>query len=1695
MNNDSFLNCSLRTLHCFGEEVIPYENRECEEMFRLYELHPDFFSQVLQTDKHWCLDRMEIFSQEDDYEYLTLCKSMIPLDIVQSNVSTSLIIGEPGVGKTCLLYNLWQLSKISYQSNNDNEYPIYASAKEIFIHYKAQNSNDASEPVQFDAMMKAIATAATKELNITSNESIIQEEIYKFLCNKKVFLLIDDLDLIPITKLPSFIQFFKDYSKDNELNLSSSSLNGKVVLSVRNSSFLGISNPFSKITKLLDNVCCIQLFSGFTFNIQTTSQIRSLLQRWPMVENSGNIHWIAFEAGLRAHRTKLFSYNNHSPILLFILARRLAKGSINEIDQGTDREFNIYELMEDLYNDSLRIKYFGYVPAPARSLNNQLDENSNLIPNDNMDDDNNDSSIVGSPENVSEIAEKALEKAKKEFPVLHGYELDIAEIKRFCSLIVFLCHWANPRCLENQNRISKQSYENQISQIEFIHFQLKHLFGKPGIAKLLGFNVGDVLHLSDDEITNIINETFSILSYFYRITIDRRTQVLHPLLQEFMCSKFLTEPSYFYNIISEGLLNNLNYNNSKLVLRKFLWNNSLYHTDWYWDGVLQFSGIRRGVTWLAGKMFQDTIYDQSKQNLRKQQQSKKLKSSKGSGNLSLSSSSSSDTQNFAIFEYFLRNLQSVGVDVEDLGQIRFQILLRVYSSICNHRSSTENTTDPITELIGKAFSGLVERSLTVFIHLEVFPNYFLSAFNPNVCHNIIKRCISIFVKRSTAHAIHLISKFQYSPYFSKNLPSLLDLYTKRDAKSRLAILNILQRIDEVNLEKTNVAEMIHMLGDNDGIVRREVVSTMVNLGVSATQQIQHPLISKLFSNSDPLPVISDAITALSNLIDYSDDQDTSPQHMLHNKHTMTITALLEQADPGSRILGYICFGSPNFKHNANEIDGIPARKAALHVCAKLRSASNPPPIFASSFIQNKGNQEKVIGDYCYTVALNSLITDSLGEIAVAWVSSTMDLLKFKKYLMYQVSALAFISLSEELREKIFNELLEETNYIIHSQTFESLILVDGNEISSCINGIIKYIDNNIIQKTSSSKNIPSFIQKQAMKFYGHICKILPNIVSLQFICDVLISNPPPEVIEEALVALEYVSKNKDHNNDTINDFESLLNVVQSMLNSQMHYISTEGIKAIGRLNPSIINSSRIPLLEIINNGSGSVRQAIVYLVDTLPLLFKDHIKDLCKLFTSNENRRACFIRSSAVGALSCLSRRGLGKEVVDRIVLKKYIDINNPFYIVESAIRVLSLVPPSFITDDAITQIFNVLNHNSNRVTVAAIDAFGFFGDSIINNDERMTQFCRQLAHSDSEIRSATINALDRLKSRVNEESLLNLSNNNNVDSLFKEFVLNGEQYYQRSAASYLFKFYGTNSMIKHHEILSKLILDPVCCVKLEILRILRDYIGNQELFQLLRPSFVELMDHKGARSGGDSQVLREVYRVLRCDKTVANETSSFAQKSLNLYFEDVNVKKQAVLLLASVDKLGNEDVQSLVDMIKTKDPKILTEVTNVFARAGAPFVRLIPKMFVYLKNEHITVKRRLLRFIPLFIDEVTDDYVQLYRNIIDMSTDSDSVVRKKAAELLKNVACALPSDLEIGLKNNVLTSIIDALVELNIDKNSYVRREASVSLSDIGSAIPDTIPIIHRKILKTDDDPFTNILIWRLFSFRWGKLIEKKIL
>lgn len=392
-------------------------------------------------------------------------------------------------------------------------------------------------------------------------------------------------------------------------------------------------------------------------------------------------------------------------------------------------------------------------------------------------------------------------------------------------------------------------------------------------------------------------------------------------------------------------------------------------------------------------------------------------------------------------------------------------------------------------------------------------------------------------------------------------------------------------------------------------------------------------------------------------------------------------------------------------------------------------------------------------------------------------------------------------------------------------------------------------------------------------------------------------------------------------------------------------------------------------------------------------------------------------------------------------------------------------------------------------MTVAVIDALGHFGHPFILDDTRMSRLAACLRHDDSEIRSATSNALGRLQPLLGD--LLNHTTPR-VDQLFGEFANSGT-YYHRLAAVRLLTFYQGPVLKQHHDVLSSLLQDSDSSVRIELLRALRPVIAQRDLFALLKGTLVELIEQKNSRSGLESQSLREVFRLVRCDEHAAREMAPFAHQSLNLYFEDVQVKKQAVLLLALIDQLNGENVQSLVDMLKTSDAKILTEVANTFCRAGLPLVRLIPKMFGYMKGEHPTVKRKLLRFIAPFKDEVRDEYVQLYHQIITMTTDSDSVIRKKAAELLAMVACSLPSDLPDGLTNTVTNAIIEALVEICLDRNSFVRRESALSLSEIGASQPQFIAAIHRKLLKSDEDPFSNILVWRLFSFRWGVLIEKQ--
>src|SRR3990167_488424 len=100
--------------------------------------------------------------------------------------------------------------------------------------------------------------------------------------------------------------------------------------------------------------------------------------------------------------------------------------------------------------------------------------------------------------------------------------------------------------------------------------------------------------------------------------------------------------------------------------------------------------------------------------------------------------------------------------------------------------------------------------------------------------------------------------------------------------------------------------------------------------------------------------------------------------------------------------------------------------------------------------------------YISTVAINTLLTNTLGSKAVCWVSSIIGLLKYKKNILNKVCADAFIQLpTGELKAFIFSEFLKEKEYAVHSQLFDFVQLIEGQHLIDLIGPLNKYIEKHI----------------------------------------------------------------------------------------------------------------------------------------------------------------------------------------------------------------------------------------------------------------------------------------------------------------------------------------------------------------------------------------------------------------------------------------------------------------------------------------------------------------------------------------------------------------------------------------------------------------------------------------------------------
>jgi hypothetical protein len=1097
---------SLPKVTFFTEEIETNGEQQPNQFFCLRGLSPKKAEYFVYKKKQWIddsntLSEGELFQDSKNINEFT--------ELLRECTKGILIFSEIGSGKTCFLYHLFEY----YTKKKNILLPLYICSKQLyqnltfFMHPSNIPDYLQSKTIPRDKQSTVsyiLAYTAVQNFEITlTNNSTTETEIrtnltnlyYNTINEGKAIFLVDNIELLPSNILEIFLLFFsqcgnnklpevsrnddpkslKSYKEYKEINRMWRV--NKAILSV---SDFGLQNiPSHCLKSFCASFDLYYLGPGYIFDILSTNQIQLLLKRWPMIERYANIEnsaarWNSFESALRYHRKKLYPDDVQSPTLLFLLARRLAKGSGDD-NEPSDKEFSLFKLIDDLFDDCLTFQY---------------------------------QKLCDSNENKQQL--------------LVDYNLDMAALKKLCSFVGFLCHYFHPTAIVNitkkQSKVKpddeainvplhnldeeenkdERDFLPQMSHIEFIEYQFKHLLQQSIIPPLMGIHLRGAngpsgnfytyqpIFLSKEEIAKLVSEIVELISPFYKCTEDGYLKPLHPCLQDYLAAFFLAENSYYSNTILRFLVTTIDVPRLyfgcyyTLEFRTFDLSSSFILTSWRWDGVIQFIGIKNGVVKLAENFFQYLAPSSHESSPFNQAVTK------------------SDTPFTGVFDTWLKRLR-LGYDPDDLGQIKIQILLRVYSTICNHRPSYQTFSDPLTEAFSTLFLRLLEQSSTVLIHLETFPNYFLSCFSPSVAHLIIKKCMNIFISHSTNYSGNIISKFRSSPYLHSHLTELItpSFLSSSPPSAKLAIFSIIHQVDDKSLEKHYISQVFQLLNDDNCIIQREIINNLANLGMKSAEQISFTELSSLFDDYNGiLVVISSAIKRLSQLLrsqkspnkktelkvrsvnmslyikkpsnPQSQTKDQEPLPFILTDQPITnpsqekikkyfedglsmITALLEQSDPGARLLAYYTLGSPDYNMEHDDlINGALARKAALYLISCLQKLLTTSPIFSQSssieeetedqfdYLQSFLHFKKRL--YSFTVVINSIISSVFGEIASCWVSSITPLLKYKQNLFIRANARSFKLLNNMTRQLVLCDLLlHETQLPAHNSNIFILI--------------------------------------------------------------------------------------------------------------------------------------------------------------------------------------------------------------------------------------------------------------------------------------------------------------------------------------------------------------------------------------------------------------------------------------------------------------------------------------------------------------------------------------------------------------------------------------------------------------------------------------------------------------------------------
>ena len=430
--------------------------------------------------------------------------------------------------------------------------------------------------------------------------------------------------------------------------------------------------------------------------------------------------------------------------------------------------------------------------------------------------------------------------------------------------------------------------------------------------------------------------------------------------------------------------------------------------------------------------------------------------------------------------------------------------------------------------------------------------------------------------------------------------------------------------------------------------------------------------------------------------------------------------------------------------------------------------------------------------------------------------------------------------------------------------------------------------------------------------------------------------------------------------------------------------------------------------------------------------------------------------------------------------------------VIESVVRTFSLVPAEFIEDSIKIEVLLQVNHDNHQIKAAVFDFARNFGKFLLQeeNIEYLTNILQHLAHPDSMIRSSVENLLLTIQKHSKTGEFV-IKIHDNIKSLVKTF-LQASEYFKKVAGIKLFAFYGTELILLYKNEMIELLLDKDNTVRIELFECLRFLISNSnslELYPLVRDHLKKILEQYNKSKNEKDGIQKTILKLLSCHHDLATDNIQFAKKCLTSVLGDIGSKRQSLLLLASANSLQPDLADIIVNLLRTTNQSELLEVLESLSKIGAPLANIVPNMIVLLKHEGSFIKRKLISFITPYQNQLSPQILS-FQHVIAMSSDSDPVVKCKAAELIPTIIKFLPESLPNTRKTALTLNAIDVLVGMNKDPNPKIRREAILSLGNVGNYRPQLITEITNKILHAEDDPLSHVVIWRLLSFTWNSLI-----